>query len=119
MREIKFRLRVDDKVVGYMRIDVFGSDLQNPGLAWYYSSDLDSAGTWTTIPIAYNGADQYTGLKDKAGVEIYEGDPLKVGRVGQLMPVKWLSGSAGFNLAYLENNTCEVIGNIHENPDLP
>jgi len=70
---------------------------------------------------------QFTGLLDKSGVEIYEGDIIngEYADGDAFAPIAvedmcWLHKMTVLGDAWrrLEANTVEVIGNIHENPDL-
>ena len=68
---------------------------------------------------------QYTGLHDKNGKEIYEGDVLKGTFYGFPMPeydyvfqIYWDEKEKGFMANYFEPSECEVIGNIYDNPEL-
>jgi uncharacterized phage protein (TIGR01671 family) len=65
---------------------------------------------------------QYTGLKDKNGKEIYEGDIVKTRKGGHKIIVEFIRGKfepfddSGEYGHFAEE--CEVIGNIYENPEL-
>ena len=68
---------------------------------------------------------QFTGLTDKNGTRIFEGDVIK--RRGENFIVYWDEECAGFYPFYDQDNPIgygvigeesEVIGNIHDNPEL-
>jgi uncharacterized phage protein (TIGR01671 family) len=72
---------------------------------------------------------QFTGLTDKNGKEIYEGDIIRIyiGGIAHLGQMKWNTRYAQFAVLantsfdephYATQDKPEVIGNIYENPEL-
>lgn len=144
MREIKFRLIKNNKIVGYEKW--FSGDGDDHPAGWIYSVD---GKTWDGLLILHDHKDRFAGLLDKNGKEIYEGDILKVVQRGKIItpmkfnkepewtdfyekivkvyyePGMWLTeGSIIGHLVTVNaqardsGGSIEVIGNIHRNPEL-
>lgn len=130
MREIKFRGKRIFKDTDYW---IYGS--------YYKRTDIDThliCGNGVEIPVGIETIGQYTGLKDKNGKEIYEGDIIVKHWESLTMVriISFLNGSfVGTNQPLVEQrfNTFslygtedskdilekwEIAGNIYENPEL-
>ena len=115
MREVRFRAW-DKLTQKYWNIENWHFedeylDLIESGVS---IADPNSERVWRKL----NEVDlmQYTGLKDLNGKPIYENDVLK-SEGGNIEVVIYIDGRFEPVFWYDEEN-CEVIGNIHENPEL-
>ena len=143
MREIKFRAWFEDEMIfsdcptgefefvfddsGSMEFNAWNDEkhkLTPDGDVTYAGWD-----TYTTDIM------QYTGMKDKNGKEIYEGDIIRkemcapddmaYGFYGDIGIIEYHKNAMRY-IIHREDNTCvfwdlsscEIIGNIHENPEL-
>lgn len=135
MRIIKFRgKRVGDSVW------VFGDLKQDKGLS---STELYDRITISGYPVDDRTVGQFTGLKDKSGKDIYEGDLIKApsGRIYAVIFSTWkheekreffkvidLYEHTGWCISLDGVNPCElldsevcqgsVIGSVYDNPEL-
>ena len=113
MREIKFRAwnKQTRRMEEVKQINLFDDEMLNGRLVWYSLRHAELL--------------QYTGLQDKNGTEIYEGDIVKDVSDELIGYIEYSDG--GFVIIYDdivqklnadESAYLEVVGNIFENPEL-
>lgn len=143
-RKIKFRgFRIDKNGKG--KVFVNGEWVKGYWVEGYYFENANGAfiiqypyhanyiGVDILVKIIPEAVGQYTGLKDKNGKKIFEGDIVKIedddgntnfsdGGIGDVVfyrGIWYVSGEIHNGLYDLERNYyVSVIGNIHDNPEL-
>lgn len=127
MREILFRGKRKDN----------GEWIYGSLLSFHGHEIFDISAFNNYFPVSYETIGQWTGLVDKNGNQVFEGDIVKT-KYGRLCSVVWFSSQSytGWDLAAITTGTncvhtrcpdsfdiyksdnLEVVGNIHDNPEL-
>lgn len=137
MREILFRAKSNYRNVGEWEYGLVAQPhVTEDGIVTsYYFTKLSEDGYSSQRTVSANTIGQYTGLTDKNGKKIFEGDIVKHYNnsddgfdIGALYWdetfSQWRRTSIGnfhhSSFTYMMSHSCdyEVIGNIHDNPEL-
>lgn len=138
MREILFRgKRMDGKEW------IYGSYIQSnsswkgghPHRAWIAEDSMSNGGWFALqkrLPVIDETVGQYTGVLDKNGVRVFEGDIVRT-QFGRLVQIEYraVGGFVGYDMTAIESEherpwsstawrseNIEVVGNIHDGSEL-
>lgn len=137
MREILFRGKRKDNgewLEGYLFHDVDSGETEIQFMQ--YETDDYGVECWRNgYEVDPETVGQFTGMTDKNGTRIFEGDIIRLGgddlphwyKEGETVVVKCDNRYTGYQPlcdydsdcgTFVESTECEVIGNIHDNPEL-
>lgn len=128
MREILFRGKRTDNGEW-----IEGCFLDKNNIGIFYDDTEESDCSVHIFPVVTSTVGQYTGLTDKNGKKVFEGDIIET--PDRLVKVVWFVGNSQFDLHFIrykddvtitifkgihmrDLKEYEVIGNVHDNPEL-
>lgn len=125
-REIKFRAWSQTAKTMYTKVMV--GNISDPNSEDYTANSIFIDGEWVNSD-EHDSIEwmQYTGLKDRKGVDVYDGDIVLCDKWNEPQLVFWDKFSftcfipeiEDYSLAFLAGyKNFKVIGNIYENPEL-
>ena len=124
MRTIKFRGK-NIETGEWVYVDLIQRMVYMPSIMFPYESD--GKVRYAECAVKRETIGQFTGLQDKNGIEIYEGDIVK-GCWNSVFTIVWENHSTSFQarvndgyqreISYFGLDKLEVIGNIYDNPEL-
>ncbi len=123
MIDIKFRawFEEENRMIEWEQLHLENDDC---GLIVWIGEDGNNFGTASAYPIDDFKVMQYTGLEDKNGKEVFEGDIVKYDSVRteriSFDNAQFTSGNDRGSTHFSKGlaDICEIIGNIYENPEL-